>query len=544
MNHAAFAAVLVRTLGRAALAFTCTVAVAASDPPAAAPFGPARQAGPDEPDECAVLAALDFADATGAAVSLTGATVAASGDLPARCRVTGRIAPEVGVELWLPTEAWNGKLLVTGCYGMCGSLHTASMEDAVARGYATATTDAGHSASAFADGRWALNDTAREEDFGHRAVHLTTLLARALVEAYYGERPAHAYFRGCSTGGRQALVAAERYPDDFDGIIAGAPFHQELSVPFMIWADRANTGADGRPLLRRAQFELLVRAALATCDGDDGLADGVIGDPLRCAVDPAALACAPDAASGCLSAEQVRAAGRLYAGPPGGPGGAVPGSEHTWERGLIGRDGRPPFFRSIGEDWLRFHAFESDPPGDVTPVFDFERDPPRLATSNARIGFTGRLEGFRAREGRLILWHGWADESLQPVHTLAYWSKAQRENGGAAGMAEFARLYLLPGVEHCGGGPGAGDVDFLTALERWVEAEEAPQALIASRSADSVPQTVRQPRFPPAAEVQRKRPVFPWPDIARFAGQADPLDPANWQRVAPGAVATDPGPAP
>ena len=540
MNHHAAAVAAARTTGLAVLLLVLGLARATEV--LAQPDSPA------EPDDCAVLAGLDLAEAAGAAVQLVGAMVPAGDSLPARCRVTGTIAPEVGIEVWLPAEAWNGRLLVSGCYGLCGSVRTESMADAAARGYATATTDGGHSEAKYPDSRWAHDNTALEDDFGHRAVHVTTQLARALVEAYYGEAAARAYFRGCSTGGRQALVAAERYPDDFDGIIAGAPFHQELSVPYMIWADRANTDSDGKPLLGRPQFRLLATAALAACDGDDGLADGVIGDPERCAVNPAALACAEGATKGCLTPGQVTAAGRLYAGPGSSAGarsaplGAAPGSERSWERGLIGHDGAP-MFRVIAQDWLRYHAFEPDPPADAVPVFDFDRDPPRLAATAARVGFAGQLAGFRAREGRLILWHGWADETLQPAHTLAYWRQALRDNDGAAGLGEFARLYLLPGVDHCGGGPGAGDVDWLAALERWVEADEAPQMLVAMRTAGSVPLTVRQPRFPLAGELQRRRPLFPWPDLARYSGAGDPLDPASWARVTP-AEATAPPPSP
>jgi len=505
----------------------------------AAPPGPP----PEPPDECSVLAALDFAEAVGAAVTFSAARVAAGDGMPVRCRISGRIAPEVGVEIWLPVDSWNGRLLVAGCYGLCGSLRADQMTDAAARGYATATTDGGHSDAHYPDSRWALDNESLEEDFGHRAVHVTTLFARALVEAFYGERPARAYFRGCSTGGRQALVSAGRYPEDFDGIIAGAPFHQTLSVPHMIWADRANTGPDGQPLLGQPQFALLHGAALAACDAADGLTDGLIGDPEHCGVDPAALACAGDGQQrDCLQPAQVRAAQLIYQGPADGSGrqlapfGAAPGSELTWAGQLIGRDGKPSFFYTVGQNWMRYHAFEPDPPAGTAPlVFDFDRDPQRLAAAAARSGFGPALGGFAAREGKLIVYHGWADESLQPAHTLAWWRAALRENGGAAALAKFARLFLLPGVAHCGGGAGAGDVDYLTAIERWVEADEAPEMLIGWRTRDSVPATVRQVRFPVQGEVLMKRPVYPYPALARYAGSGDPLDPASYRRVAPGA---------
>jgi feruloyl esterase len=491
-------------------------------------------------DDCAVLAALDFRDAVGADVTITGVLVPAEGDLPKRCRVTGVIESEVGVEIWLPHDGWNGELLVIGCYGLCGSIRTDQMLDAAARGYATATTDGGHSNQKYPDSRWAFDNPRLEDDFGHRAVHVTTVLAKALLRSFYGSREDHAYFRGCSTGGRQGLVSAQRYPDDFDGIIAGAPFHQLLSVPHMIWADRANTGADGQPILRRPQFGLLHSAVLGRCDVADGLRDGIIADPPGCDFQPGSLACPPGKARECLSAVQIAAASKIYQGPLNGSGhrlapfGAAPGSEFTWEQQLVGRDGGPSFFSVIGQNWMRYHAFEPDPPaGAPPPVFDFDRDFRRLAAGAARVGFEPDLEAFDEGDGKLILYHGWADESLQPAHTIAYWQEAIRRNGGAGALSRFARLFMLPGVTHCGGGPGAGDVDYLAALERWVENAEAPDMLIAWRTADSVPVTERQPRFPLTGEIIMKRPVFPYPDIARYRGTGDPLDPASYERVTP-----------
>jgi feruloyl esterase len=500
----------------------------------------AAGAGTPPPDDCAVLAALDFADEVGAGVMISGAMVPAGDDLPARCRVTGTIAPEVGVEVWLPVDGWNGKLLFAGCYGLCGSLRADQMEDAAARGYATATTDGGHSNQKYPDSRWALDNPVLEEDFGHRAVHVTTRLAKALIRAFYGSREKQAYFRGCSTGGRQALVSAQRHPDDFDGIVAGAPFNQLLDVPAMIWADRANSGADGQPILGRAQFELLHEAALAQCDGADGLVDGIIGDPPGCDFVPASLACATGETRKCLSPLQVEAATKIYAGPMTSAGmrlapfGAATGSEFTWAQQLIGRDGKRSFFYGIGQNWMRYHAFEPDPPAGAAPLmFDFDKDPQRLAAGAARVGFEPDLGAFDEHDGKLILYHGWADESLLPAHTLAYWEEAVRRNGGPAALARFARLFMLPGVTHCGGGPGAGDVDYLAALERWVEQGEAPDVLVAWRTKGSVPVTERQPRFPLTDAVTMKRPVFPYPDVARYRGAGDPLDPASYERVTP-----------
>ncbi len=492
-------------------------------------------------DDCTVLAALDFAEPVGVAVTLAASVAPAAGDVPARCRVTGTIAPETAFEAWLPLADWNGRLLATGCYNLCGSLRTDQMEDAAARGYATVTMDGGHSDAKYPDSRWAWNNTALEDEFGHRALHLATVLAKELVRAFYGDDSNYAYFRGCSTGGRQGLVAAERYPEDYDGIVAGAPFNQRLSIQHLIWADRANTDASGKPILRGPQFARLHAAVLDTCDAADGQVDGIVGDPERCAFNPATLACATDKpADDCLTPAQVTATARIYAGPVDSAGralaafGAMPGSELTWEQQLIGQDGKPPYFRFIGQNWLRFHAFEPDPPpspGDI--LFDFDKDPARLAASAARIGYTGELERFAARDGRLIVHHGWSDESLQPAYTLEYWRAAQRMNGGTENLDRFARLFMLPGVQHCGGGPGAGDIDYLTAIERWVEADKAPAMLVGTRTKDSVATLQRQTRFPVPGEILLRRPVFAYPALARYKGEGDPLDPAAYLRERP-----------
>jgi feruloyl esterase len=482
---------------------------------------------PLDAEACAALQALDYAADVGAAVRFAAtAALPAAGDQPALCRVAGTIAPTVGFEARLPVSGWNGKLLVTGCTNLCGSILATGFEDALARGYAVASTDLGHRGDQ-SDATWALNNPAAEADYGHRATHVTTLLAKALVAAYYGARPGFSYFRGCSTGGRQALVAAGRYPDDFDGIIAGAPFHQTLSVPHMAWAVAANTAADGSPILGRPQFGLLARAALAACDGGDGLEDGVIGDPEGCAFDPGTLACGAEGSGECLDSAQVAAARKIYAGPRTSageslslyPGGAPVGSEPTWAQMLLPADGRPAWFAFVVQNWSRYLAYAPDPAGPGPFGFDFDRDPARLRATAAVVGFRPDLRAFRARGGRLILYHGWADESLMPAHTLDYWRRATDTLGGPAALAELARLYMVPGMLHCGGGPGAAEIDFLTALERWVEDGAAPDALIAKRVREPVPTYVRQPRFPlPAGQVLFERPVFPYPDVAEYAG--------------------------
>jgi feruloyl esterase len=287
---------------------------------------------------------------------------------------------------------------------------------------------------------------------------------------------------------------------------------------------------------------LLGAAALAACDAQDGHADGVIGDPETCGFRPQTLQC-PAAAQGrrapaghCLKPAQVEAATRIYAGPrttrgqAWSSGGSPVGSEFTWEKSLLAQAGKPAFFQSIVDNWLRYLAFEPDPPlpsvaasgKDSRPslALNFDAGPAQFAATAAVAGFRPDLERFRSLGGRLLVYHGWADESLMPAHTLDYWREVRQRQGGAQGasrggderLGEFARLFMVPGMLHCGGGPGAADIDFLTALERWVEAGEPPASLVAYKVNDAVPTFVRQPRFPLApAAVQYTRQVFPYP---------------------------------
>jgi feruloyl esterase len=310
----------------------------------------------------------------------------------------------------------------------------------------------------------------------------------------------------------------------------------------MAWAVAANTAADGSPVLGRRQFDLLARAALAACDGRDGLEDGVIGDPEGCDFEPGSLACRGDGQDECLDPAQVAAAVKIYAGPRTStgqplslyPGGAPVGSEASWAQMLLPADGRPAYFAFIVQNWSRHLAYVPDPPGPGPFVFDFDRDPARLRATDAVAGFRPDLRRFGALGGRLILYHGWADESLMPAHTLDYWRRLTDHMGGPAALAEVARLYLLPGVLHCGGGPGAAGIDFLTALERWVEGGVAPDALVAARLREPVPTYVRQPRFPlPPEQVLFERPVFPYPEVAEYAGSGDPASASSFRRRPP-----------
>ena len=402
---------------------------------------------------CDALKALDLTEGTGAGVRLEEVGILpAAGDQPELCRANGFIELKVGFEVRMPRKDWNGKLLVTGCSNLCGILQIQGMEDALARGYAAATTDMGHRTGDTSDARWAFNNIPLETDFGHRATHVATLAAKQIVANYYGDPPAYAYFRGCSTGGRQALVAAERYPDDYDGIIAGAPFNQSLSVPHMAWVLAANDGGGGEPLLKRADLELLHTAALAACDGDDGRIDGVISSPESCGFKPQSLQC-PARGRRCLTPAQVAAATKIYAGPRTSKGeawsvgGSPVGSEFAWEKQLLAPAGKVPLFQFVVHNWSQYLAFQPDPPvpssalasevGKGLPVVDFDAGPAQFSATAAVSGFRPDLERFRALGGRLLVYHGWVDESLMPAHTLDYWREARQRQGSSDGPPDL-----------------------------------------------------------------------------------------------------------
>jgi feruloyl esterase len=437
--------------------------------------------------------------------------------------VLGAIRPAINFEVRLPTRDWNGKLYMAGCGGFCGRLDsdlpgfTNAMNHGVRRGYAAATMDSGHWGAHRADGRWAWNNRLAENDWGWRGITETARVAKALVAAYYGRPQQQAYFAGCSTGGRMALMAAQRFPADFDGIIAGAPAldYTGLVATHGAWVSQANQQPDGSEILDRGKVSHIAAAVVSACDARDGRADGLIDDPRNCDWQPSSLACGREPAPTCLTAAEVGVLDKWYAGPRDAsgkqlyPGGIPRGSEPYWPLWLTGKpgdrmSGLVPLF---AQDFLRYMAFADDP-GETYRVqdFDFERDPPRLAPMGAIYNADNPdLSAFAARGGKLIVYHGWADPIVTPWRTLQYVKDVQRRMGGAEKTDSFLRLFMLPGFDHCGmqTGPGANDAGFdpLPALEAWVERGVAP---------DSIPGA----RIGADRAVQWSRPACPYPESA------------------------------
>jgi feruloyl esterase len=449
------------------------------------------------------------------------------------CAVEGVLAPTIGFKVRLPMQTWNGRYLQVGCGGLCGhvSLQVGAADGCAplaAGGFVMASTDMGHQGTGGAFGK----DPRKREDFAHRAVHLTAVASKRLARSLYGRDVERAYFTGCSDGGREALVEAQRYPADFDGIVAGAPamnFQVQNSL-FHSWQARANTGADGTAILAASRLPLLHRAVMDQCDGLDGQVDGLIADPRACRFDPGRLLCRsspPADTASCLTVAEVEAVRRLYEGPRDTAtgqrltiGGPQPGSELAWAGVFVPRMPTEPIFSErIALDALRNLIFETNPPADFglkDVRFDratFDRLRPRHPLYDAT---DPDLSAFAARGGKLILWHGWSDPHISPINTIAYHEAVERTMGGPRARA-FARLYLLPGVYHCFGGEGPSRVDLLTPVIDWVEKGLAPDAVVA--------------RSPPPAD--RSRPVYPYPVLARYSGRGDPNDASSYGRGAP-----------
>jgi feruloyl esterase len=358
-------------------------------------------------------------------------------------------------------------------------------------------------------------------------------VAKELVAAYYGKAPEKSYFAGCSTGGRQANMEAWKYPEDFDGIISGAPVLNYTSLLLPAWIAQANTGSDGKNLITPVEVQLVEEAVYEACDSLDGLEDGLISDPRACRFDPETLACEDGETDNCLTANQVEAVKAFYAGPRDSEGrqlyaGLPLGSEAYWD-GIFGITGETvdvtdDFSRLHSVQFLRYMAFREDPGEEYSVAdFDFDRDPQRLKNM-AQIydADDPDLDAFRENGGKLLMWHAWADPGPPPLETITYYEAVEERVGSRAVTQDFFRLFMIPGKDHCGIGEGPGitqhGFDPLTALERWVEEGEAPESLLTTKT-DST------------GAVQWTRPVCPYPQRAVYGGEGDPDEASNFKCV-------------
>jgi feruloyl esterase len=477
---------------------------------------------------------------TGGTFTPPGATNAIT-NLPPFCRVAGVIKPtkdsHILFEVWLPLEKWNGKFAGVGNGGWAGTINFGALAGQLRRGYATASTNTGHPAMPGEDmARFAFEHPEQLIDFAYRAHHETATKAKRLVQAFYAKPAERAYWVGCSSGGYEGLMEAQRFPRDYDGIVAGAPANNwtrlmagDLDAVLAVVKDSASN-------LPPPALELLNRAVIAACDGIDGVVDGVLDDPRRCTFDPAALTCTADRAAGtCLTPAQVEAARRVYRGlkdPVTGaqlyPGLAA-GSEPLWPN----RNPANPFPIPISHyKWLVF----ADPKWDWR-TFEFTDPAGREAFLKGEAKFARLLNAtnpdlreFRRRGGKLLQYHGWNDQLIAPQNSIDYYESVvsffggrQRDRNAALREVQtFYRLYLAPGMAHCGGGPGPNSFDMQAALEQWVERGIAPEAVVATHSTNGV--------------VDRSRPLCPYPKVAAYSGRGDSNDAANFSCSDPNSI--------
>ena len=458
--------------------------------------------------------------------------------VPAFCRVAATSAPAVKFEVWLPRDTWNGKFHTAGNGGMAGVISYGAMQGALDRGYATASTDTGHvrpSAGGF-DASWALGRPDLIEDFGHRSIHLTAVHGKTIVETYYGNAPTQSYYVGCSKGGQQGMMEAQRYPEDFDGLVVGNPAHNWTSfyAGAHLWY-ALSTLADPESYIPAEKVKILGNAVTAACDALDGIEDGVIDDPRRCTFNPEALTC-DDVTAGehCFSEKQVKAIKAIWQGPVNAAGevlypGLVPGGEAGpggWSRWVTGPEAFTGTHWLAAEGFMKYMVF-NDPDWDFRS-WDYDRD---FSTALARTGAAldandPDLRPLRDGGGKLLVYHGWSDADISPLGTIDYFEEAVTVLGGdtdaPSALAEtqkFFRLFMVPGMGHCRGGPGPDRFDMLSALERWVEQDEAPTRILASKIEDG--------------EVVRTRPLCPYPQVARWSGSGSTDDAANFACVTP-----------
>lgn len=462
--------------------------------------------------------------------------VDAAQDVPAYCRVAAILRPssdsEIRMEVWLPEENWNGKFQGIGNGGFAGSIGTGELRRAIQRGYAAASTDTGHQAGG-TDASWALGHPEKVIDFGHRAIHEMTVRAKGIIAAYYGSVPKRSYFSSCSNGGRQALMEAQRYPADYDGIIAGAPALDWSGL--MLNAVTITQATAGAGYIPAGKLPAIQAAALDSCDATDGAKDGLAGDPIRCQPDPAKLQCQGAESAACLTAEQVKSLARIYSGLRDAKGtqlfpGFTPGGEAEdggWGPWITGKQKETSLLFAFSTNFYKFIVF-GDAQWDYRN-FSLERDASKALQASGDLNATDAdLRPFRARGGKLILYHGWSDAAIPALRTIQYYEDARKIVGSRAAEG-FLRLYMAPGVQHCGGGSGANvfgqlgvprddaQHDLAAALEQWVEKGVAPQEIIATRYEKGT-----------SGKPVLTRPLCAYPKVARYKGSGDVNDAASW----------------
>jgi len=485
---------------------------------------------------CESLLSLKLPETTiTAAQSISGTYSAPNGEvfthLPAFCRVAATLTPTsdsgIGIEVWMPASSWNGKFEGVGNGGFAGSIEYSALASGLRLGYASVSTDTGHVGSTY-DGSFALGHPQKIIDFGYRSIHLMTVRGKQIAAAFYGENPQHAYFDGCSTGGRQALMEAQRFANDYDGIVAGDPvaYYTHHHVGGNLWVVRQMFDSSASTVLT-TQDTLLGNAVDAACDALDGVVDGVLNDPRRCHFNPEKLLCqGSQMPPNCLTAKQVEAVRNIWTGPdqlvrqhdyypPFERGGEADG----WPFSISPQPPPAPqtdHHAEIGLPFFEYFVF--DKPGWDYRTFNWISDPayvdnkvvvPGQTLASVLNSIDPDLRQFRARGGKLIQYHGFSDPEIPPLTSINYFESVANLPGGSRERTqEFYRLFMVPGMNHCKGGPGANVFDMLTPLVQWVEGDIAPERVIATHYVNNNP----------AQGVQFTRPLCSYPKEAEYKG--------------------------
>jgi len=483
----------------------------------------------DAPIACESLGEVPLANGTLTAESVpaggftpptpAGASAAAAFTaLPAFCRVTAQLTPtsdsDIRVEVWLPLSGWNRKLLAVGNGGLGGAVPYGSLAAALADGYAAAGTDTGHVGG---NGDFVIGHPEKLVDFAHRAIHEMTVSAKTVVSAHYDAPPERSYFNACSTGGRQGLIEAQRYPEDFDGIVVGDPSWDQMRLYAARVALNVSMNREPAAVIPPEKYPMIHQAVLDACDAADGVEDGVLEDPAQCTFDYASLTCSGDDRADCLTAGQVESAQAMTSpitdrasGAVLHPGRYYPGSELGW--GGVG--GPLP----SGESWEGMKKIVFTPDWDYHTI-RVPEDVERAVEADDGLLFGGDpdLSRFFGRGGKLLMYHGWADPLVSPDTSLIMYRQIHEAVGRAA--EDSLVLFMVPGMNHCRGGAGTDTFDRVAALDQWVESGTKPRSIVASRVTDGT--------------VVRTRPLCAYPAVARYVGSGSTDDAGNFRCEVP-----------
>jgi len=442
------------------------------------------------------------------------------GDLPAFCRVQVTSRPsadsDIKIEYWLPVAGWNGNFEANGNGGWSGSITANTLAVGMQRGYAAAMTDTGHDggSASFAQGH-----PEKVIDFGYRAVHEMATTGKALLKTFYGRDAKHSYWNGCSAGGRQGLMEAQRYPEDFDAIVAGAPaINFTGRATQAVWIGQA-THRDEGSAIPQSKFGMIHDSVLEACDVKDGVKDGVLEDPTKCKFDPKTIECKGADAPTCLTSAQVETARRIYSDVVNPRTKSVifqghePGSENGWTT-MAGNN-----VFTIATDTFKYAVFEKNDWDYKTLNFDNDMATTQEKTGKVINALDPNLKPFLARGGKIIQYHGWSDPQISPRSSVEYYKSVVTAMGGASKINDNYRLFMVPGMAHCGGGDATANFDMLAAMEQWVEQGKAPDRIEASR--------VRN------GQTDRTRPLCPYPQVASYKGSGSTDESGNFVCKAP-----------